>query len=98
MDVGARHPEGGHVLRHPSEVGAEAVCAVSAGRPGRGPGDMSGGRVGFGQQGGQQQHRGPAGDERFYVSSDRKLAKISQHFILFYLYVIPVFPCTILCL
>lgn len=60
VDVGARDPEGGYVLSHPSEVGAEAVCALSSGRPG-GPGDTSGGRVGLSQEGSQQQHGGPAG-------------------------------------
>lgn len=58
MDAVARHAEGRHVFRHPLEVGAEAAGALSAGRPG-GPGDPAGGRVRLGQEGGQQQHRGP---------------------------------------
>lgn len=68
MDVGARDPEGGYVLCHPSEVGAEAVCALSSRRPG-GPGDTSGGRVGLSQEGSQQQHGGPTGNmETAFVS------------------------------
>jgi len=61
VDVGARHTEGGYVLRHPLEVATEAVGALSSGC---GLGDMSGGRVGFSQEGSQQQHRGPRGNHR----------------------------------
>lgn len=58
VDAGARHPEGRYVVRHPSEARAEAVCALSSGRPG-GSGDAAGSRVGLGQEWGQEQHRGP---------------------------------------
>lgn len=64
MNVGPRDPEGGHVLGDPSEVGAEAVGALSAGRS-RGIGDASGSWVGFGQEGSQQQHGGAGGDEEW---------------------------------
>lgn len=59
--MGAGHPEGWYVFCHPSEVGAEAVGALSARRPG-GFGDAARGWVRFGQEGGQEQHRGAAGN------------------------------------
>lgn len=63
MDVGARHPEGRDMFGHPSEVGAEAVGALSSGRPG-GPGDTVGGGVGFSQERGQKEHGG-SGEDTF---------------------------------
>lgn len=62
MHAGARHPEGGHMVGHPSEVAAEAVAAaLSSDRPG-GPGVVAGGGVSLSQEGGQQEHGGPGGD------------------------------------
>lgn len=63
VDAGARHPEGGNVLGHPSEVAAEAVGALSSGRAGGGPGHAVRRRVGFGEQGSEQQHGGAAGNQ-----------------------------------
>lgn len=60
VDAGARHPEGGNVLGHPSEVAAEAVGALSSGV---GPGHAVWRRVGFGQQRSEQQHGGAAGNQ-----------------------------------
>lgn len=75
VDVGAWQPEGGYVLCYPSEVRAEAACALSSGWT-SGLGDASGGWVSFGQQRSQQQYGGAGGNMEiagncFCVCSDK---------------------------
>ncbi len=80
MDVGAWHPEGGYMLCHPSEMRAEAVCALSSSRP-SGPGDTSGGRVGFSKEGSKQQHRGPEGNMKLTIKQQltKDLERIDEY-------------------
>lgn len=78
VDAGSRHPEGGNVLGHPSEVAAEAVGALRARRR---PGDAVRRRVGLGQQGSEQKHRGAAGNQEETRHREDEQSKTRTGFI-----------------